>query len=438
MIALAVSLAALQVAAQDSIDNLSLKETIDMALEKNMEIVNADLERQKAAYKLKESRSQFYPQIEGYSLLNYYYAIPKMVIPGEIFGQTGPIPVEIGTKYDWSSGFRASQLLYNQSYLTSLKVAKIMAAMDELSLIQQKEEMIYQVSQVYYLCQSTRNQITQLQISWQNMERLGQIAKLQSENGVIRKIDHAKVSVNQNNLQTQIDNLEQLYQEQISLLKYLSGIDVEREIVLTDSLQQTVEISLHETPGFANRMELKLIDTQRETTFLTQKVERESYLPSLSVIGQFYFQGQRNEFDFFKSGEEKFFKTGFIGLNLSVPLFNGLEKRYKSYQYDLSLKQLENQRKNMIHYFSKDYNDAVRQYGNSLNALQRQEENIRVAKENYDVSLQGYRHQTTSLSDLLLSESSLIEAQLSYYHALLQLKNAELDVRKAKGELLKY
>jgi len=68
--------------------------------------------------------------------------------------------------------------------------------------------------------------------------------------------------------------------------------------------------------------------------------------------------------------------------------------------------------------------------------LLRQEENIKTAEETYSISLQGYRQQVVSLSDLLMSDSSLTEARLSYLNALLQLKNAELDVRKAKGDLL--
>jgi outer membrane protein len=50
--------------------------------------------------------------------------------------------------------------------------------------------------------------------------------------------------------------------------------------------------------------------------------------------------------------------------------------------------------------------------------------------------LQGYRQQVVSLSDLLMSENGLTEARLSYYNAVLQLNNAGLDVKKAKGELL--
>ncbi|MDD4116228.1 MAG: TolC family protein, partial [Massilibacteroides sp.] len=66
----------------------------------------------------------------------------------------------------------------------------------------------------------------------------------------------------------------------------------------------------------------------------------------------------------------------------------------------------------------------------------RQEENIRIAEGNYRIVLLEYQQQTTSLSDLLRAQNSLTEACLSYDNALLQLKNAALDLIKAKGELL--
>jgi len=88
--------------------------------------------------------------------------------------------------------------------------------------------------------------------------------------------------------------------------------------------------------------------------------------------------------------------------------------------------------------FNKSYNEATQQYRNSLNALLRQKENIKIAEEDYNISLQGYKQQVVPLSDVMLSENSLTEARLSYVNAMLQLKNAGLEVRKSKGELLNY
>lgn len=422
--------------AQDSTLYLSLKQSCQMGIEKNADVQNAVLDQRKTAYQFKEAQSKLYPQIEGYSSFNYYYAIPKMLLPGEIFGQTGLIPVEIGTKFDWNSGFKASQVLYSQSYFTSVQLARRMTSMGDLTIQAKKEEVVYQISKIYYLCLTTEKQMEQLGKTMQNTNRLLEISKLQSENGIIRKVDYSRVVVNKSNLQTQIDNLNQLYQQQLTLLKYLAGVNLTSKVALSDSLVFSPETIAQQVPGFDNRTELKVLDKQEEITRLTQKFNRQSYLPTLSGIGQYYYQGQRNEFDFFNGGNDKFFRTGFIGLSLNLPIFDGFEKRWKTKQQEVELLKLKNTKENTAAYLTKEYLDAISLYNNGIQALLRQQENIKIAEEAYDISLQGYRQQVVPLSDLLLSDNSLTEARLSYFNAFMQLKNAQLDVKRAKGELL--
>ncbi len=433
-----VILGLLRAEAQDTTVCLSLKQSCQMGIERNVNVQNAGLEQQKVRFQLKEAQSKLLPQLEAYSNFSYYFAIPKLIVPGEIFGQTGLIPIEIGTKYDWSSGFKAGQVLYNQSYFTSLKLAQRMEKLCELSLQQQKEEVVTRVSQVYFLCQNTSKQIEYISKTLDNTRRLMEISRLQTENGVIRKVDYSRVMVNKNNIQTQIDNLKQLHQQQLRLLKYLIGLDTRQEIALSDSLMAEPLQTATGLVDFSNRSEIQLLEKQMEITLLSRKSNQQSYLPALSGFGQYYYQGQRNEFDFLKGGNDKFYKVGVVGLSLNIPVFDGFEKRAKTRQYDIELMQLQNTRKNTVEFFSKEYTDAMKQYENSLLAMQRQQENIKLAEETYNVSLQGYREQVVSLSDLLLSESSLTQARLSYYNALVQVKNSELELKKAKGELLNF
>jgi len=425
-----------QAQAQDSIQYISLTRACQMGVNHNLNIANAILETQKSRYQLKESQSKLYPQLEGYSTFNYYYGIPKMLMPGEIFGQTGEIPFEVGTKYDWSSGFSASLTLYNQSYFTSIKIARRMQAISKLNLQQKKEELAYQVSQVYYLCKTTNSQIGYLQKDLTNANHLMDILKSQRENGIARKIDYSKVLVNKNNLQTQIDNLGQLYSQQLGLLKFLTGMDPLNKVELTDSLSYSTDANPSGLPDFENISDMKLMDEQIQITSLNKKSNQQSYLPTLTGAGQLYYQGQQNEFNFFKGGTDKFFKVGFVGLTLNVPIFDGFEKQAKNKQYAIELQQLQTNRMNRVADFNKNFIDATQQYTNSLKALLRQQENIKIAEEDYAISIQGYRQQVVPLSDVMLSENSLTEARLSFVNAMLQLKNAELEVRKSKGELL--
>jgi outer membrane protein TolC len=428
----------LQIDAQDIPLELSLDQVRHLAMENNVTIRNAGLSLDKSYYQRRELQGNLYPKIDGFSTFSYYYAIPKMIVPGEIFGQPGMIPVQIGTTYDWSTGFRASQVLYNKSYYTSLKLARQMELLAGLSLQQQKEAIAYQVSQIYFLCKNTEKQIEMLTLNLQRHEKLADITWQQSNQGIVLKIDHSRVLVYINNICTQIENLELLYQHQTGWLKYLSGIDLSRKLILTDSLRPEILTSSALPPDYSNHSAIRYLDKQIEITRLSKASQSQEILPSLSGFAQFYYQGQQNEFDFLRRMNQKFFRVGYLGISLNVSLFNGFSHQARLRQNDLDLQQLQNTRADTWNGLAKAYEEALSQYKNSISAIERQINNIRVAEEVVSASLLGYEQQVTSLSDVILAEASLTEARLSYYNALLMLRNAELDLEKAKGEILDF
>ncbi len=424
------------VLAQDTTPlKLSLNRACTLAIDSNIQIVNARIEIEKSHFHEMESKSKLYPTLDGYSNFNYYYAIPKMMMPGEMFGESGEIAMEIGTKFDWSSGFKASLSLFNLSNYTAIQLAKSLKSMNGLSLEQKKEEILYQVHQVYYLCQSTDAQIVFLNKNMENTDRLLYILDNQIKQGAIRKIDYSKLTVTKNNLQTQIDNLAKLKLQQTNLLKFIVGLDKNAQVELTDSLSEQ-DIKIYRSPDLTRRNDIKLLDNQIEVAQLNKKSINQSYLPTLSATGELYYQGQQNKFNFFDN-KDKFFKVGFIGLSLNIPIFDGFEKRYKIKQYKSEIAQLQNTKEYTLNSLQKDYSNAVAEYNNSLKAIERQAGNIKVAEENYTVCFQQYKQQTLLLSELILAENSLTDARLTYVDALLQLKNAELELKKLNGELTK-
>ena len=422
-------------AAQDSLVRVSLKEAVRLGLNQNTAIKNSQLEVEKSRYGLNEAKNMLYPQIEGYTDFLYSYAIPRMAIPGEILGQSGSVPVEFGTKYDWSFGLRATQVLFNISYYTSLRLAEKMIKLKKTSLQQKEEEIIEQVTQVYYLCKTTEYQMNQLQVSIQNMDKLLDIAQLQVENHVIKPADYARIKIDKNNLQTEADQLVLLHHQQLNMLKYLLGLSLNNTLVLTDTLHTNNDVIVNNIAP-DQRPEIQLIEQQISMAELDIKKTSQTFMPQVNLVARHYYQGMRDQFDFFDGGEGRFFDAGIVGLNIKMPLFDGFARKQKINQLQINLMQLENSRKNAIQYFNKEYADVLSKYRQSLRAYQRQYENIQLAEENYKVNLAGYREQVTSLTDLLLAENSLTESKLALYNVLLQLKNAELKLNRLTGKLL--
>ena len=420
--------------AQERTMELSLEKACQLAVDSNLQIINARIEIQKNHFQELEAKSKLYPTVEGYSDFNYYYAIPRMMMPGEFFGQEGEISVEIGTKFDWSSGFKASMSLVDLSKLTAIKLARSMKEMGNLSLQQKKEEILYQVHQLYYLSQSTSEQIAYLNKNLANTDKLLEILDSQIKNGVARKIDYSKVSVTRNNLLTQIDNLQKLKDQQNNMLKYILGLDRDTQLRLTDSLTVQPEFAGLNLPDFTNHTEVKLIENELENALLNKQSVARGYIPTLSASSQLYYDGQQNDFNFF-DGKGRFFHVGVVGLSLNVPIFDGFEKKNKIRQYNSEIEQLQNTRQNALNNLGKDYQNALTEFNNSMKAIRRQQENMTVAEDNYNISLEQYKQQMLLLSELILAENSLTEARLSYVDAVLQLNNAVLELKKINGKL---
>lgn len=435
LVLISILFAALALKSEARRDSVTVHDVVKLAIENNHTIRIAALEKQKAVFREKESRSKLLPHVEGYSTFSYYYAIPKMVIPGEIFGKTGNIPVEFGTKYDWNTGIKINQLIYNQSYFTSLKLISEIIELQKLNLELQKDEIAFQVSRLYYLCLSVRSQLAAFDSTLANLKKLEDIVILQKENDIARQADVNRVTIDIRNLEIEKMKLEEHLNQQKNLLKLLTGIPVEKHIVLADNIQNFEEKTAFSETQQNRRLELQLLDQQVKTAELQLKMEKQKYLPGLSAFGQHYYQGMRDQFDFFDGGEDRFFKSGIMGLQLSVPIFDGFgrQNRINIKQTELQQTWFQREQTQMMH--DAEFQEAWLSYENSHGALLKQARNVGAAKENYKTNLLGYQEQLISLTDLLISENQLTESRLKYLNAQFELKNAELTLKKITGQL---
>jgi len=73
-----------------------------------------------------------------------------------------------------------------------------------------------------------------------------------------------------------------------------------------------------------------MLEKQKDISLLNKKIINQGYLPTLSANGQFYYMSMQQKFDFLsKTSAGKWFGAELVGLNLSVPIFDGLEKKNK-------------------------------------------------------------------------------------------------------------
>jgi len=422
--------------AQVRTDTFNLGNAVKLAIANNHQLQISQLERQKILLQKKELVSNLMPQVDAYSNFSHFYAIPKMVIPGEIFGLTGKIPVELGTKFDWNSGFRFSQIIYNRSYFTSLNLISELLSLQDLSHQQQTEEIVYQTTLVFHLCINIKQQISVFDSTIINMERLKEIVQAQYENEIARKADVERVAIDISKLEIEKLRMGESYTQQLNLLKILTGTDSDSQIYLVADYPTKTIIKGSDRPDISNRTEIQILDKRRLVTGLELQMEKQSGWPVFSAFGQHYYQGLRDQFDFLDGGKDRFFRSGLIGIQLQVPIFNGFAKKNRIHIKEAELKQADLKREQVLMTLKAEYSEAIQNYQNSLTTLNMEQRNLEAAKTIYQTNLAGYKQELINLTDLILSEYQLTKTRMELYSAQFAVQKAELTLRKISGTLL--
>jgi len=220
------------------------------------------------------------------------------------------------------------------------------------------------------------------------------------------------------------------------LLKYQMGMDVNASLTLTDSLtEDLLHVSDLENQTFnpQNRIEFQLLQTQRTLYGLDVKRNKMSYLPSLAAFGTLSYSAQRTEFNFFNN--DHWFSTGIVGLQLSVPIFDGFAKERRIQQGQLKLQQNANDELNLQNALQMEMNASRITLDNALKTLHSQKENMKLAEEVYDEAKKKFDAGVGSNLETINAQTDLKTAQNNYLEALYEALVARVDLMKALGSV---
>jgi len=365
--------------------------------------------------------------------------LPTTVLPGEIFGQPGTsIAAKMGTNFNTNASITLNQVLYNQTALIALKLSKKSVALNTLGIEKVREEQAFEVSKLYFLSLTTARQKQLLDENIARTKHLSDIVKIRVDNGMSKQVDYERASVNLENLYTQLSNTEATLKQQLNLIKYTLEIPVDETIVLTDTAEMPLlRVSPELISDFSNHIDIQMLESQKEISSLNQKMIKSGYLPSLSFTGQYANQGMRQDFkNYFQSSpENNWYASSYIGLSLSISVFDGLEKRSKSRQAKLEYQKTEIILDDTKKRFSVNYQNTLNNYQNQQINVQRQKQNIALAENVYKETALKYREGLSSMSDLLQDEMALNNAQANYLNALYNFKEDELKIMSLNGEI---
>ncbi|HLS37191.1 MAG TPA: TolC family protein [Sphingobacterium bovisgrunnientis] len=416
---------------------LTLQDAIKYALQNKADAKKSALELENSEYLIDEVRAGALPQVNASGTLTYNPLLQKSALPAEIFGgEPGEtIMVAFGQKWQTNAAVSVSQQIFNQSLFTGLKAAKSTREFYQINNTLTEENLIEKVANSYYQVFQTQLQLKTLDINLESTKKTRDVIKGLVDAGLGKKIDLDRTSVAVNNLESQRQQVLNALELQENALKFAIGMEITKDVVLPE---ETFDISLekiYETADVNSRTEIALLNKQSELLELNRKSIVSNYYPSLSFTGNFGYLGMGNIFPTFGKDGFKWSNFSGIGLNLSIPIFNGGATKSRINQADIEIRKTQVEIDDAKLGLSLANENAKTQIKNSLLTINTNRSNVNLAKEVLDNTNNNYKNGLATLTELLDAENAYADAQNNLNTALLNYKVAEVQLIKSNGKL---
>ena len=415
-------------------DVLTLEECLRLGIENNLFLESSRNEIRKGEHTLSENRAKLLPQINAVAGFNDNFNPPVSVTDGSAYGN--PYNVTKTLQYNASAGIQLQMPLYNQTVYMAVDIARTMNELNRLSYEKAREDLILQISKMYYLSQNTAEQIALIKENISRLNELSSITQAFYDNGMAMEVDVKRVNINLENQRVQYDNAQSMLTQQLNLLKYVIDYPADKEIALTPvDTENTTSVSL--TGLDNNQYELQLLQSKQKLAEQQRKMIGQGYIPSLSLTGSWMYSAYTDKAkNWFHSGPSNhWYNSSGIGLTLRIPIFDGLDKRAKMKKAKIEIENAKLSYENAPKNMQTQYLNATNELMNSQRNFRKQKDNYLLAEDVYQVTTDRYREGIASMTEVLQDEMRMSEAQNNYINAHYNYQVTNLSLLKLTGQL---
>ena len=415
-------------------ETLTLEDCLRLGIENNLKLQTSRNEVLKARHNISENRAKLLPQINAVASFNDNFNPPVSVTDGSAYGNQYNVTKTL--QFNSSAGFQLQMPLYNQTLYLSIDVAKTVNRLNELSYEKAREDLILQISKMYYLAQNTVEQISLVKDNIKRLEELRDITVAFYENEMAVEVDVQRVNLNLEDLQVQYDNACAMLTQQYNMLKYVLDYPAEKEIAVLPA--DAEKLNTAATTGFnANQYELLLLQEKASLAEKQKKIVASGYLPTLSLTGSWMFSAYTDKFkNWFHSGPSNhWYGSNGLGLSLRVPVFDGFDKRSRINKAKIDVENSKIAYEDAMKGIQTQYLNATTELENSIRNYRKQKDNYSLAEKVCKVTNDRYREGIVPMVEVLQDEMRVSQAQNSYLTAHYNYQVANLTLLKLTKQL---
>lgn len=418
--------------AQEKADTVfSIKQCIDFALKNQPAVRQASIDQEINEKDIRIGLSAWLPQVSTNGLYQHYFKGEPAAVASD------PALAASGTNINEYSALslQASQVIYNNDVLQAAKAAKYSRLYYKQNTVSSQINVVSDVSKAFFDVLLSQKDLDILNEDIIRLQRSLKDAYNRYQAGLVDKTDYKQATISLNNSLATRKQTAEAINSKLAYLKQIMGISRDHNIKLAyDSTryEQEASIDTNQQLDVSNRIEYRLLQTQKNLENVNVSYYKWGFLPSLSANGEYDLYYFSNRFSTLYNNSTP---SLFAGLTLNLPIFTGTKRLQNLSKARLEVDRTDLDIENTKNTINTEYVQALASYKSNYTNWILIKQNVDLAKDVYKVVSLQYREGIKTYLDVIVAQSDLQTAELNYYNALFQLLSSKIDLEKSLGIL---
>lgn len=384
--------------------------------------------------KYREAKANLLPRITANADYRYFTNLPYQLLPLTAFNPEAPAgqfrEAQFGVPHNINANLQLAMPLYNPQIYGAIESTHIARELSELQLQKSEEQVYFEISNLYYNAQILQHQLTFLDSNLTNSNRLLGNILLLHEHLLATGNDVDKIKLQATQLKTQRENINSKSQQILNSLKFMMGLSMEYDLEIDRNI---IYSELYSDAG-TTTLDLEIIETQYRLLQVEQNtLSKSRFLPTVNLFATYGMTG----FGYDKQPNSflNFYPIGFAGIQLSYSLFNGTVTKRKIHQNKIELENNALQYSLVSDQTSMQVENATLKKNVAKSTVETSTEQIQLAQSVYKQTALQQKQGIANLTDVLVADNALREAQQGYLNAVIDYLKADLELKKLKNQL---
>jgi outer membrane protein TolC len=447
-----------------------LTDLVRLALDTNRELIAAREAYVTAQEQVSEAWSQVMPSVDLNASYQRNIAAAVNFLPAIIFDPSaGPddyIPVKFGADNVWNSTLSVEQPLFRPGVIVALGAAQRYENLQSEAVRGREQSIVTRVRSGYYQLLLAQEQarlidnsvqrvrqsleetralnragltddydVLRLEVELANLEpnlRRAQNAILQARRQLavlVNVADHETLEVRGSLAEMDLDDIAANSPDNLEVLTFNGAV-----IGGLDQVQSALEQGL--SLAMEQRSDLRQLALTEELRHTEMRAEQATYLPEITLFGSYVVSAQNNGGpSFFASGSGQRADSKFIGLRVSLPIFQGFRRDARIDQKRAAMREARATSEQAVQAAESEVRTVMEAVEEAYLRARGQRLGVRQAQRGFEIASAQYSEGIGSQLGLTDAEVALRQSEFNYAQAVYDYLVARAQFDEATGQV---